>query len=110
MGARTSDGTSDGAVLSIIDQMERWIEDPTWVPDSEVLAQWNVAFQGAMGQADRGSGWEALVQRAHAVGARLEARMVPFIQLRDDLKAELDAQERGNRALKGYGAGLRPGP
>lgn len=96
----------DGQVLSIIDQMESWIEDPAWIPDPDALAQWNTAFQEAMAQADRGPGWEELRQRAHAVGARLEARMVPFVQQRDALKAELDAQERGNRALRGYGAGL----
>jgi len=87
--------------------MGGWLEDPAWNPDPEVLAQWNVAFQEVMAQADRGPGWGALVQRAHTVGARLEARMIPFVQLRDDLKAELDAQERGNRALRGYEAGLR---
>lgn len=101
---------SDGAVLSIIDQMERWIEDPTWNPDPEILAQWNIEFQEAMARADKGPGWGELIKRAHAVGERLEARMVPFVQRRDELKAELDAQERGNRALKGYGAGLRPAP
>jgi len=98
---------SDDAVLSVIDQMESWIEDSTWSPDPEALAQWNAAFQEAMASADRGPGWGKLIERAHAVGERLEARMVPFIQQRDDLKAELDAQGRGNRALRGYGAGLR---
>jgi hypothetical protein len=45
--------------------------------------------------------------RAHTVGRALEARTRRFELLRDGLRAELEAQERGTRALKGYQAGVR---
>ncbi|GLH73179.1 hypothetical protein GETHLI_16810 [Geothrix limicola] len=98
---------SDAAVLSAICQMEEWIDDAAWNPDPDGLAQWNAEFQQALAQAERGPGWAELIARAHAVGARLEARIPPFEKLRDALKAELDAQERGSRALRGYEANLR---
>lgn len=98
---------SDAAVLSAIVQMEEWIDDATWNPDPDVLAQWNAEFQQAMAQAEKGPGWPELMARARAAGARLEARIPPFEHLRDALKAELEIQERGSRALRGYGANLR---
>lgn len=98
---------SDQAVSCAIAQMETWIADAAWNPDPEALAQWNLAFQEAMARAEKGSGWAELMSRAHSVGGQLEVRMLPFIQQRDALKAELNAQERGSRALRGYGSGLR---
>jgi hypothetical protein len=41
------------------------------------------------------------------MGRALEARTRRYELLRDGLRAELEAQERGNRALKGYGASTR---
>jgi len=98
---------SDGEVRAVIEQMEAWIGDPSWEPDPESLAQWNAGFQAAVAQAEKGAGWPDLVARAHAVSQHLEARMIRLVQLRDEMRAELGAQERGNRALRGYGASTR---
>lgn len=97
----------DGGLRASIEQMEAWVADPTWEPDPERLAQWDVDFQAALARAEKGPDWPNLMARAHAAGRELEARTVKFAQLRDQMKAELDAQERGNRALMGYRASIR---
>jgi hypothetical protein len=98
---------SDLEVDAAITQMETWAADPSWVPDPEALARWNGGYQCALAKADKGPGWAALMVRAHTVGRALEARTRRFELLRDGLRAELEAQERGTRALKGYQAGVR---
>jgi hypothetical protein len=97
----------DGELRASIDRMEAWVADPTWEPDPEALVRWNAEFQTALAQAEKGPGWQDLMARAHAAGRQLEMRTVKFAQARDQVKAELDAFERGNRALKGYRAGVR---
>jgi hypothetical protein len=81
---------SEGRVRATIEQMEAWLADPGWEPDAEALARWNAEFQGALAQKGKGPGWLDLVARAHA-----------------QVRVELETQVRGNRALKGYGAGRR---
>ena len=97
---------SDEAVLAAIQQMEMWLADSSWNPDPEALARWNVAFQEAMAGASKGPAWQELMTRSHVAGERLEARIGPLAEARDKVKAELDAQERGHRALRGYSASL----
>lgn len=98
---------SDWSVLAAIEQMEAWLADPTWEPDPEVLAEWNAAFLAATGRAKKNAEWPALVARAHRAGQLLEARGVALSEERDRMKTLLEAQERGERALKGYGASSR---
>ena len=98
---------SDEGLRASIDQMEAWVADPSWEPDPEAVARWDADFQTALAQAEEGPDWLDLMARAHAVGHRLQARTVRFAQVRDELRAQLDAQERGNRALKGYRANVR---
>ena len=98
---------SDARVLAAIEQMEAWLGDPNWEPDPEALSQWNADFQAALAQAEKASGWPDLVSRAHATGQLLEARIAVVAEERDQVRAELAAQERGNRALRGYGASTR---
>ena len=98
---------SDGRVRAAIEQMEAWLADPTWEPDPEALAQWNAELQVALAQAEKASGWPDLVGRAHAAGHLLQARIALVAEARDRVKAELEAQVRGNRALRGYGASAR---
>ncbi len=97
----------DEGLRASIEQMEAWVADPTWVPDPERLAQWDVDFQAALARAEKGPDWPDLMARAHAAGRLLEARTAKFAQLRDQMKTELDAQERGSRALMGYRASTR---
>jgi hypothetical protein len=98
---------SDECVQAAIEQMEAWLADPTWEPDPVVLAQWHAAFLEAVGQAEKSIHWSALVVRAHRAGEQLEARCRELSKERDRVKALLEAQERGGRALKGYGASSR---
>ena len=81
--------------------------DPSWEPDADALARWHAGFQSALAGAEKGPDWPDLMARAKAVGLQLETRTEKFIRMRDELRAELDAFERGNRALKGYRAAVR---
>ena len=98
---------SEGRARATIEEMEAWLADPGWEPDPEVLARWNAEFQGALAQKGNGPGWLDLVARAHAAGLLLEARLAVVTAAQDQVRAELEARARGNRALKGYGAGRR---
>lgn len=98
---------TDGRVRTAIEQMETWLADPAWEPDSESLAQWNAEFTQSLAEADKGSGWPELLGRAHAAGQILEGRIAAVVEEQDRVKADLEAQDRGNRALRGYGANTR---
>ena len=98
---------SEGNLRVAIEQMEAWMADPSWEPDPEALAEWHTRFQAAVAPARTSEGWTDLVARAHALGPILEVRTMQLTRLRDEIRAELDAQERGNRALRGYGASSR---
>jgi len=98
---------SDGHVGMAIMQMEAWLADPTWEADPEALLQWNAEFQAALGRAEKGPGWTGLITRAHAAGRELEVRIAAITAERDQVKAVLEGQALGNRALKGYGASSR---
>lgn len=98
---------SDQKVRAAIEQMEAWMGDPNWEPDPGLLETWNKEYQAAVAQAEKGTGWPELAERARALGKRLEPRLAQMVRLRDEIRAELEAQERGNRALIGYGASTR---
>ena len=98
---------NDGRVRAAIEQMEAWLSDVAWEPDPEALALWEEEFRTALAQAEKGSGWAALITRAHEAGRMLEARIEVVVEARDRIKAEVEAQEQGNRALRGYGANTR---
>lgn len=92
-------------VRAAIEQMEAWLADPNWQPEHEALADWNAEFQEALGQADKGPGWAGLIGRAHAAGRLLEARSMMMAEAQEQVRGELEARERGTRALKGYRVG-----
>ncbi len=98
---------SDGRVRAAIERMEVWLDDPAWMPNADELAPWEDEFQAAQLCAERAEGWMELVARAHAAARRLEERLLVVAAERDRLRIEVEAQERGNRALRGYGAGTR---
>jgi hypothetical protein len=93
---------STGPLRAAIAQMEAWVADPSWRPDPEVLARWQTDFRAALAQTEKGPGWSDLMARAHAAGRQLEALTEQFVHARNEMKAELDAYERGSRALRGY--------
>lgn len=98
---------SDHRVRAALEQLEGWMVDPTWEPDPEQLRAWNAEYQAVLAQAEKGAGWPELVARAHLLGQQLEVRLAQLTRVRDAVRAELDAQERGSRALLGYGASTR---
>lgn len=98
---------SDARVWAAVATIESWLADPAWEPTAEALTDWNAEFQLALERAEHGADWEGLAARAHAAGAALEARLAGLIAQRDALKAELGAQARGDRALRGYGSNAR---
>ncbi len=98
---------SDTSVRAAIEQMEAWLADANWIPNVEVLAQWDAEFQASLARAEKGPGWVDLVARAMAAGRQVEDRTVLFVELRDQLRKEIEAHERGSRALKGYEANSR---
>ncbi|NWJ41143.1 MAG: hypothetical protein HXX12_09255 [Geothrix sp.] len=98
---------SDARVRAAIEEMEAWLADPAWEPEAEALARWDAEFRAAMAQAERAEGWPALAGRAHAAGKLLEARIPVAVEALNRVRAELETQAQGNRALKGYGAGVR---
>jgi hypothetical protein len=98
---------SEGQIRAAIEQMEAWLADPAWEPDPAALAQWNAEFQAALAKAEKSPDWPELIGRAHAAGQLLEARTELAVKELEQVRAELTAHERGNRALRGYGASTR---
>ncbi len=98
---------SDQAVRRAVEQMEIWLDDPAWEPDAQVLALWDADFQLALARAEKAPGWQDLASRAHAAGLRLQARATTLAEDCQHLRAEMEAQGRGSRALKVYGASTR---
>lgn len=98
---------SDRLVHAALDRLEAWVGDAAWEPEPAVLETWNQEYRTVLATAEKGPGWAREVARAHDLGRRLEARVAEMTRLRNEIKAELDAQERGNRALAGYGASTR---
>ncbi|HEX9081362.1 MAG TPA: hypothetical protein VF768_03730 [Holophagaceae bacterium] len=98
---------SDAAVLAAVQAMEAWLDDPDRAFDAPALEAWNRDFREAVATAERGPGWEALVVRAHVLAEAVLARQRAVEAQRDAVRAELEQQAQGDRALKGYGASTR---
>jgi hypothetical protein len=95
---------SQRVLLDAIGQMEAWLDDPNWEPEPEALLRWNEGFCAAELQVPVAERQPDLVARAHAVGERVEVRTAQLAKLQDAMRSELEVQERGNRALRGYGS------
>ena len=98
---------SDARVRAAVEQMEAWLNDPAWEPDPDALARWDSECLSALAAAEKGEGWPELAERAHAAGRRLDARSEEMAGELARIKVELEAQELGSRALRGYGASSR---
>jgi hypothetical protein len=94
---------SDADVLKVLDQMEAWMQRAVELPSPEALTSWTLAFQAVTAAAERGPGWQVIVERAHALGARVEARAAGLATQRDQVRQTLEAMRRGRTALKSYG-------
>ena len=98
---------SDRDLRAAIEQMEAWVSDSNWEPDPVAVTEWNDRLQHAIAHAEKGPGWADLVSWAHTVGQRLQMRVEQLAQHQSELRAKLDEQEHGNRALRGYKASSR---
>ncbi len=98
---------SDAGVRAAVERMEAWLNDPAWEPDPDALTRWDSEFRSALAEAEKGDGWLELAERAHAAGRRLDAKSGEMAKELARLRVELEAQERGSRALRGYGASSR---
>ena len=94
---------SDTSVAEALDALERELATGL-VPEAQSLAQWRARFDAAALSADRGAGWPALVERAHALAAQVDRMTLAVAQRRDEIRRELEHHAAGNRALKGYGS------
>lgn len=98
---------SDVAVEASLRAMEAWLEGRGGTMDDQVLADWNRSFQEAVARAERGPGWSDLVAWAHDLAKRVDERKRALEVDRDVIKAELNQQSVGDRALKSYGSSTR---
>lgn len=91
---------SDQALSLLLDELEQLLQQDA--PDGEALASWRARFDAALPEAERGPGWEQLVARCRTLAARLDAAANALSQQRDALRREMEMQDQGARALKGY--------
>jgi len=97
---------SDGAVSSLISEMENYLKE-TELPDVDYVVAWNEKFHAAVDAAERGSDWQGIVDRAHALGETIEKRIGGLNYEREQMRRELEIQSLGKRALKGYSSGIQ---
>lgn len=91
---------SDQALERILDDLEHLLQVDQLEP--EALAQWQTRLDAALVAAERGPGWAGIVDRAHALSAKLDNRTAALVEQRDLIRKELNLQAQGSRALKGY--------
>ena len=96
-----SAAASDQAVLRLVEEMEVLLSEPG-VPDLTRLEGWNHRFNAAAVRAERGPGWSAIVDRAQALGGRVDRVMESLSEQGRGIRGQLAMQERGARALRGY--------
>lgn len=91
---------SDQALAALLDELERLLQQEA--PEPEALEGWRRSFDAALPSAERGPGWEGIVARCRALAGRLDAGANQLAKQAEDLRRELERQDQGTRALKGY--------
>lgn len=94
---------TNSEVDALLAMMEAWLADPAWELEAESLADWTSRFNDALATADRSHGWIETAERSHRVGRQLEQRLQSVIEAKERIRVELEQQDKGVRALKGYG-------
>jgi|GEM_PF-1150536 len=97
---------SDGAVGSLISEMEKYLKE-TELPDIDFIVSWNEKFHAAVDAAERGTGWQDIVDRAHVLGEEIQKRIGGLNYEREQVRREMEIQSLGKRALKGYSSGIQ---
>lgn len=93
---------SDQGVAAALDALESLLEGPPECISAEVVERWHAQFREAVASAERGPGWKEQLERAHRLSLSLDRVLGLFLEQRDALRKELDAQGKGIRALKAY--------
>jgi flagellar hook-associated protein FlgK len=96
---------SDGRVSASLDDLETLLGTLMDDPNPEAVAAWHASFKEALAGAEKGPQWAELSARARQLGKRLDERLNQLQALRGAIRQELQAREKGRRALSGY----RPG-
>ena len=91
---------SDLDLIRCLDELEQVLEGNALEPED--IAAWQARFDAACAEADRGTGWVGIVNRAHALATRIDMRTGALVEQRDQIRKELDLQAQGARALRGY--------
>lgn len=99
---------SDEALRQVLERMEAWLADDGWEPDPELLPEWESEFRRCLEGTEKGADWPELRRRAHEAGKLLSTRADRLAMAQAEVRAELEAQERGNRALRGYRTSAAP--
>jgi len=93
---------SDARIMTVLDDLERLLAGLTDHPDPEAVAVWHAAFKEALAGAERGPQWPGIVSRALELGRRLDQQARQLMAIRGVVRQELEARNRGQRALSGY--------
>lgn len=93
---------SDRNVAASLDDLERLLASLMDRPDPRAVDAWHAAFKAAVATAEKGPQWPQLVARARELGLRLDQEVRNLTAIRGAIRVELQAKERGRRALMGY--------
>nr|WP_320132976.1 hypothetical protein [uncultured Holophaga sp.] len=98
---------SDREVEQLLGRMEAWLEAEPFAPEGDFLTAWLAEWPRAVARAERGPGWENLVQKAGQLAQRVAERTGPLMAQRDAILSDLRLQSVGQRALRGYQSGTQ---
>lgn len=93
---------SDARVSAALDDLERLLAALVDAPVPGVVQAWHTAFKEALATAERGSQWPAIAARAKDLNQRLDLAMRNLQAIKGAIRLELQAKEKGHRALMGY--------
>ena len=93
---------SDATVSASLDDLERLLAALVDAPDAGAVQAWHAAFKEALAGAERGPKWPLLAARAKELNQRLDQQMRNLQAIKGAIRLELQAKERGRRALLGY--------
>lgn len=93
---------SDARVATLLDDLERLLATLVDAPDPGAVQAWHTAFKEALAKAERGPQWPALVARGRELNRRLDQQVRHLTAIRGAIRLEIQAKERGRRALAGY--------
>lgn len=91
---------SDADLIPLLEEMEQRLDRGGM--EGEEIAEWRARFDAALATAERGPEWPAILLRARALASRFDQEADRLVAAQERLRAEMDLQASGARALKGY--------